>query len=83
MAVGAAGQIGAHAAPRVVSASEDGTGVATHPGRPRTVTTATATTLTMTYALAPIVTVRLFKCHCLYLAFINAALRTNSHIIAY
>jgi len=37
----------------------------------------------MTYALAQIVTVRLYKCHCLYLTFINAALLTNSHIITY
>jgi len=54
---GADGRTGARAAPRVVSASEDGTGVVTRPGRLKTVTTATATTSTMTYALVPIVKV--------------------------
>ena len=54
---GAGGRTGARAAPRVESASGDGTGVATHPGRLKMGITVTATTSTMTHALAPTVRV--------------------------
>jgi len=57
MGDGAAGRTGARVAPHVVSASGDGTGVATHPGRLHAGTTVTATTSTMTYALVPTVRV--------------------------
>jgi len=63
MADGAVGRIGAPAAPRVVSASEDGTGVVTTPRRPMMAFTATATTTIMKYALAPIVTVSITVIH--------------------
>jgi len=58
MADGADGRTGARAAPRVVSASGDGAGVATTPRRPMMALTATATTTIMNYALVPIVMVR-------------------------
>jgi len=54
---GADGRTGVRAAPRVVSASGEGTGVATHPGRLKMGITVTATTSTMTHALAPTVRV--------------------------
>jgi len=60
-AVGAIGQSGPRAAQRAASASGDGTGVATRPGRLRAATTATATTSTMKSALDPIVMVSLFN----------------------
>jgi len=50
IAGGAGGQIGAPAAPRVVSASGDGTGVATTSRRPTMAFTAMATTTSMKYA---------------------------------
>jgi len=57
MGDGAAGRTGARVAPRAASASGDGIGVATHPGRLHAGTTAMATTLTMTYALVQTVRV--------------------------
>jgi len=53
MADGEHGRTGASVAPRVVSASGDGTETATHLGRRKTGTLATETTSTMTFVMAP------------------------------
>jgi len=84
MGLGADGHYGAPAAPRVVSGSGGGTGVATTPGRRRMVITATGTILTTKSASTPTAMVSLIMCiHSNFYISSSRSIKLYIYIIVY